>query len=254
MPRIVSINNTTARIAVFTDVHANLPALDAALGEIDRLGADAIYHTGDAIGIGPFPAECISRLLLRDGTNLLMGNHDAWFAFGLPDPSLPGMSDDEREHQEWTHDQLAPSLKSVVGSWPYSSSLRIEGVRLDFLHYPLNEAGSFRAPQELTPENAPTLFQLPTSALVFFGHDHRPWNVVGASTRFVCPGSLGCSPEPVARFALVDIAAGGEYSLSFHGVSYDPDPLFRALDDRRVPARDFIRRTFLPSDTGPLIA
>ena len=44
---------TTARIAVFTDVHANLPALDAALAEIDRLGVDATYHTGDAIGIGP---------------------------------------------------------------------------------------------------------------------------------------------------------------------------------------------------------
>jgi hypothetical protein len=37
-------------------------------------------------------------------------------------------------------------------------------------------------------------------------------------------------------------------------VAYDPDPLFRALDDRRVPARDFIRRTFLPIGTGPLIA
>ena len=254
MSRIASVHNTVARIAVFTDVHANLPALDAALREIDRLGADAIYHTGDVIGIGPYPAECISRLLLRNATNLLMGNHDAWFAFGLPDPSLPGMSDDEREHQEWVHDQLAPSLKSVVGSWPYASSLRIEGVRLDFLHYPLNEAGSFRSPQELTPDSAPVLFQLPTSSLVFFGHDHRPWNIVGGSTRFVGPGSLGCSPEAAARFALVDIAAGGEYTLHFHSVPYDPDPLFRALDERRVPARDFIRRTFLPLDTGPLIA
>jgi predicted phosphodiesterase len=254
MSRIASAHNTTARIAVFTDVHANLPALDAALNEIDRLGADAIYHTGDVIGIGPFPAECISRLLLRDATNLLMGNHDAWFAFGLPERSVPGMPDAEREHQEWVHEQLSPSLKSVVALWPYSSSLRIEGVRLDFLHYPLTDAGTFRSPQDLTPENAPPLFQLSTSTLVFFGHDHRPWNVVGGRTRFVCPGALGCSAEPLARFAIVDIAAGGEYSLNFHSVAYDPDPVFRALDDRCVPARDFIRRTFLPSDTGPLIA
>jgi hypothetical protein len=108
---------TTARIAVFTDVHANLPALDAALAEIDRLGVDATYHTGDAIGIGPFPAECLDRLLSRPSTQFLMGNHDAWFAFGLPDESLPGMPPDEREHQLWVHEQLDPALKPVVAVW-----------------------------------------------------------------------------------------------------------------------------------------
>ena len=45
------------KIAVLTDVHGNLPALQVALRAIRREGADAIFHTGDAIGIGPFPAE-----------------------------------------------------------------------------------------------------------------------------------------------------------------------------------------------------
>src|SRR5262252_3860452 len=158
----------TARIAVFTDVHANLPALDAALAEIDRLGVDATYHTGDAIGIGPFPAECLDRLLTRASTHLLMGNHDAWFAFGLPDESGPWMAPDEREHQRWVHAQLEPGLKQVVAAWPYASTLRIEGLRIDFLHYPLSDGGTFRSPQELTPDSACALFQLPTSTLVFF--------------------------------------------------------------------------------------
>ena len=46
------------RIAVITDVHANLPALEAAVGAIHACGCDAIVHTGDAIAIGPYPAEC----------------------------------------------------------------------------------------------------------------------------------------------------------------------------------------------------
>lgn len=245
---------TIARIAVLTDAHANLPALDAALTEIDRAGADAVCHTGDAIGIGPYPAECVDRLLSRPSTYLMMGNHDGWFAFGLPDESASWMPPDERRHQQWVHTQLDPSLKGVVAAWPYASSLRIEGLRLDFLHYPLDDAGSFRSPQDLTGENVSALFQLPTSTLVFFGHDHRAWDLIGGSTRFVNPGSLGCAREPVARFVLLDVEAAGNYTLSFHTAAYDPDPLFRALDTRRVPARDFIRRTFLPTDDGPLTA
>jgi predicted phosphodiesterase len=253
MPRRPSVRATIARIAVFTDVHANLPALAAALAEIDRLGVDAIYHTGDAIGIGPFPAECVDRLLSRPSTQLLMGNHDAWFAFGLPDESA-GMPAEEREHQRWVHFQLDPALKGVVATWPYASSLRIEGVRLDFLHYPLNESGGFRSPQDLSPEAASALFQMPTSTLVFFGHDHRSWNVTAGSTQFVNPGALGCSRDPIARFAIVEVETGGNYAVSFHSAPYNPDPLFDALEFRRVPARDFIRRTFLPNDDGPLTA
>ena len=254
MPRRSSHGATIARIAVLTEGHANLRALDAGLTEIDRLGADALYHTGDAIGIGPFPAECVDRLLARQATQLLMGNHDAWFAFGLPDESTAWMSPAEREHQQWVHAQLDPDLRGVVATWPYSSSLRIEGLRLDFLHYPLNDAGGFVAPQDLTPEAASALFQMPTSTLVFFGHDHRLWNLTGGSTHFVNPGSLGCSRDPVARFVMVEVEAGGSWAISFRGAPYDPGPVFRALDDRQVPARDFIRRTFLPTDDGPLTA
>lgn len=252
MLRRPSVRATSARIAVITDVHANLPALGAALTAIERLGADVVYHTGDAIGIGPFPAECVERLVTRPSTHLLMGNHDAWFAFGLPDESA--MPDAEREHQQWVHAQLDPALKHVVAAWPYASSLRIDGLRLDFLHYPLSDAGDFRSPQDLSSEAAASLFQMPTSTLVFFGHDHRSWNVAAGATHFVNPGSLGCSHEPLARFALLEVESGGSYTFSFHSAPYDPQPVFRALDMRRVPARDFIRQTFLPRDDGPLTA
>jgi predicted phosphodiesterase len=55
------------RIAVITDAHAYLPALGAALTAIRADGPDAVYHTGDAIGIGPFPAETLDRLLHESG-------------------------------------------------------------------------------------------------------------------------------------------------------------------------------------------
>jgi predicted phosphodiesterase len=50
------------RIVVMTDSHANLPALQAALKDIRGNGYDVIVHTGDAVAIGPYPAECLDLL------------------------------------------------------------------------------------------------------------------------------------------------------------------------------------------------
>ena len=65
------------RIAVLTDAHGNLPALQVALAALQREGCDAIFHTGDAIGIGPCPAECLDLLLNTPRVRPVMGNHDA---------------------------------------------------------------------------------------------------------------------------------------------------------------------------------
>ena len=129
------------RIAVITDAHANLPALDAALAAIRADGPDAVYHTGDAIGIGPFPAEVLDRLLHEPGLRPVMGNHDAWFAFGLPGPRPPWMGEGELAHQRWVHAQLDPALRSVVATWPWVIGEEIGGVPVAFLHYALEGTG-----------------------------------------------------------------------------------------------------------------
>ena len=71
------------RIAVFTDVHANLPALRAALEAIRARGCEAVFSTGDAIAIGPYPAECLDLLLGTPGIECVKGNHEAWLVNGL---------------------------------------------------------------------------------------------------------------------------------------------------------------------------
>ena len=131
------------RLVVFTDVHANLPALDAALSSIRQHGYDVLVHTGDAIAIGPFPAECMDRLLSLPNAYLLMGNHDAWFANGLPEPQPSWMSDGEVLHQQWTHALLNPILKSVVAQWEFVFTETFDGVTISFMHYPLTSQHEF---------------------------------------------------------------------------------------------------------------
>jgi putative phosphoesterase len=233
------------RIAVITDVHGNLPALEAALGAIERAGCDVVYHTGDAIAIGPYPAECLDRLLHTPRFRCLMGNHDAWFAHGLTQPHPRLMSDGEVAHEHWVHSMLAPELRANVAHWPYSIEEEWAGVRCAFTHYGLatsgqNFAGVIPGPSAATLDRLFASYQVP---LVFYGHDHAASGVQGRS-RYINPGSLGCFSAPIARFVMLDFPSNGDYTLRRRAVAYDDSALLRAFEERNVPNREFIRRTF----------
>ena len=233
------------KIAIITDAHANLPALDAALAAIGSEGCDAIYHVGDAIAIGPYPAECLDRLLNTPGIQLLMGNHDAWFAFGLPSPRPEWMDDEELAHQHWTHAQLDPALRAIVGHWPFLLRAEFGGVVTTFVHYALDDTGRNFAPVVREPNAADfdRLFPDDGSALVFYGHHHQAADVLGRA-RYISPGALGCFHAPVARYAILEVGGDGRYSVRQEAIPYDDAPVFRAFEERRVPAREFIRRIF----------
>jgi predicted phosphodiesterase len=239
------MSRVLAKIAVITDVHANLPALDAALAAIAREGCDAIYHTGDAIAIGPYPAECLDRLLHTPKMHLLMGNHDAWLAEGLPSPLPDWLSDDELVHQQWTHAQLDPGLRTIVAQWPYVVREDFGGLGVTFLHYALDASGRDFAPIVPDPVAADfdRLFSDDGSRLVFYGHHHQVSDLQGRA-RYVSPGALGCSTTPVARYAILEVGNSGDYRVRQGAVPYDAAPLFRAFEERQVPTREFILRAF----------
>ncbi len=236
------------KVAVLTDAHANLPALEATLSAIQDAQCGAIYHTGDVIGIGPFPAECLDRLLATPHIHLLMGNHDAWFAFGLPRPRPTWMSDGEVAHQQWVHAQLDPSLRSVVAGWPYIVQEEWEGVRVTLLHYALDDTQRDFVPivRDPTPADLDRIFASYQSDIVFYGH-HHPASDLRGHGRYMNPGSLGCCTRPVARFAILE-CTDGAYTLEHHEVPYDDTSLFLEMERRQVPERDFICRVFFSRD------
>jgi len=232
------------KIAVLTDVHGNLPALQAALSAIGQEGCDAILHTGDSVGIGPYPAECLDLILNTPRMVPVMGNHDAWFAHGLPDPQPSWMSDGEVRHQQWVHSCLDASLRTTVGDWPYLIQEVYEDIRVSFLHYGLNESGRNFAKfhQEPEPADLDDMFNSLNSDLVFYGHNHTDSDLVGKA-RYVNPGSLGCQTEAVVRFAVLTCRAS-RYELEVRSISYDDSALFREFEKRKVPEREFIIRAF----------
>jgi diadenosine tetraphosphatase ApaH/serine/threonine PP2A family protein phosphatase len=106
------------RYAIFTDVHANLEALEAVLEHIDKLAEekpiDQIWFLGDLVGYGPNPNECIARL--RERTDVIIaGNHD-WAAVGKI--SLEDFSEAARLSAEWTAEQLTDEHRQFLTDLP----------------------------------------------------------------------------------------------------------------------------------------
>jgi predicted phosphodiesterase len=239
---------------VLTDAHANLPALRAALDAIRAEGCDAIYHTGDAIAIGPQPAECVELMLRTPNLHATLGNHELWYLYGLPQPQPSWMSDGEVAHQHWTHAQLGPALRCAVAQWPLVIEAAFDDVWVTFLHWEPARSPSGFAPSTQRPERDQLdgVFGRHRADVLFYGHSHVAWEVSG-NAQYVNPGSLGCCEAPLARFVVLECAKGA-YTVARRAVPYDDEPLYAAFEERQVPDRQFLYRAFYggryPRGTG----
>jgi predicted phosphodiesterase len=155
------------RYAIFTDIHANLEALQAVLTKIDELAEEEpieqIWFLGDLVGYGPNPNECIE--LLRARTDVIIaGNHD-WAAVGKID--LEDFSEAARISAEWTAKQLTEENRDFLINLPE----RIEKGMCTLVH------GSPYGPlwEYLTSEVlAERSFEYFSSTYCFVGHTHVP--------------------------------------------------------------------------------
>ena len=155
------------RYAIFTDIHANLEALETVLAKIDELARkepiDQIWFLGDLVGYGPNPNECIVKL--RERTNVIIaGNHD-WAAVGKID--LEDFSEAARISAEWTAQQLTDEHREFLTNLP--ERLEIDDCTL--VH------GSPYGPlwEYLTSEVlAERSFQYFATRFCFVGHTHVP--------------------------------------------------------------------------------
>ncbi len=155
------------RYAIFTDIHANLEALEAVLAKIDELAQeehiDEIWFLGDLVGYGPNPNECIAKLRARTDV-IIAGNHD-WAAVGKID--LEDFSEAARISAEWTATQLTEEHRTFLADLPE----RIE--KSDFLLVHGSPYGPLW--EYLTSEVlAERSFQQFTNRYCLVGHTHVP--------------------------------------------------------------------------------
>ena len=219
------------KIVVFTDTHANLPALKALNRDIRREGYDAAFHTGDAVGIGPWPAETVEFLGEIPRLTLLAGNHDAWMCGGLPKGAAPWLE----EHYAWLSARVSTRHLGAAAAWPCLTEHEFEGVRAAFVHYALSDCGK-QVSLPISEHIASDLDALRgrhSSLMVFHGHRHKASDLKG-KVRYVNPGSLGCWHKPAARYAVIRFHKG-KAVIQHKAVPYDETALLKGFLDRKVP-------------------
>jgi predicted phosphodiesterase len=237
------------RVAVFSDVHANLAALEAVLEAIDAESPDTLWCLGDLVGYGPKPNECTA--IVRERADVcLCGNHDLGI---LGTIDLSEFSGDAGFAARWTQEVLDPDARAFLETLEPTG--RAEGVAL--YH------GSARDPvweYVLSGDAAYATLRLTTEQLVLVGHSHVALEVrlhellvegglaaAGtqldlADARWVMnPGSVGQprDGDPRAAWMLLDL---GAERAEFRRVDYDiertqaemravglPDPLVTRL-------------------------
>jgi predicted phosphodiesterase len=106
------------RIAILSDIHANLRALDAVLTTLGQV--DALWHLGDVVGYGPDPDAVVARLRER-GALGVRGNHDA---AALGGPEIAYFNVDARRAMEWTREAIAAPTRDWLTAQP---EIRSEG-------------------------------------------------------------------------------------------------------------------------------
>jgi predicted phosphodiesterase len=230
------------RVAVLSDIHANLPALEAVLAALTPF--DAIWHLGDTVGYGPQPNEVV-ELLDRRGAIGVRGNHEA-AATGQIDAEW--FNEDARVAIEWTARVLTPASRAILlalperrsegdftlvhGSprdptWEYISSTDVARAGLDALTTPYGLFGHTHDPRVFRAQAAviETLGPTDQSELQL---DERPV--------LFNPGSVGQprDGDPRASALVLDLEAR---RAMWHRVAYDIRAVQARMREVGLPKR-----------------
>jgi predicted phosphodiesterase len=98
------------RTAVISDIHANLPALEAVLKDVDSTGIEEVWCLGDAVGYGAQPGECLALLEERCSV-FLVGNHDL---AALGEIDISSFSQGAAEAALWTREHLDDKATGIL--------------------------------------------------------------------------------------------------------------------------------------------
>jgi putative phosphoesterase len=221
------------RIALFSDVHGNVPALHACLARLAELDADERIFLGDVVGYLPGEVECL-HVLDEAGFACQQGNHEAMLLAGTE--TIEGEA-------VYRHDgarrRLGAEGLRAIASWPVSRTVERDGRRLLLVHGSPGDPleGSVRPDADLSGWD-----ELPYDA-VFMGHTHRPFARRRGRMLVANPGSVGLPRDTgtLASFAIFDSATG---DCAHVRVPFDPrEVVRRARGDLHPATRASFART-----------
>ena len=232
-------------VGLISDVHANVIALEAALGELKRHGAQSVVCLGDLVGYGPSPNETL-ELLQQERVLCALGAADEQIAFEFARSSKPrvGVADDILT---WTRSVIEPRHVAFLRSLPTQLRLSTPQGRLRAFHGTLDVQGRINLGGDNGARS--TLLEAQRCKVLAVGNSHVPFYRKLPNGWVINPGSVGLSlnGEPGADYALLSFNEGGlevkmdKVEYDFAAVAFDivawglPHAVAEAVQRGRMP-------------------
>lgn len=209
------------RVALLSDVHANLPALEAVLDDIAaRRNLDAVFHLGDLVGYAPWPNECVA-LLRERGIPGVAGNYDSTVASDYEHCGCryENARQEELSHLSfaWTKEHVDEPSRRALANLPFRLDVRVggghaSGRRITLVH------GTPTLNTLYWTEDRPDTFCRKMMAaagvnpgdVLCFGHTHKPWHRRLDGVDLVNTGSVGRPKDGDWRAGYVLLTLAGE--------------------------------------------
>jgi predicted phosphodiesterase len=243
------------KYALISDIHANLPALEAVLADIAaRSNVTATYHLGDLVGYAPWPDETVNLIKSR-GIAGVAGNYDSTVG---TDYKHCGCRYEDPHQEElshvsyaWTRRHVSLATKQFLSGLPFRIDLRPSG-------------GHAAGPRVILVHGAPTLNTLywtedrpddfclkmgnlagaKEGDVIAFGHTHIAWHRQIEGIHFVNAGSVGRPKDGDWRAGYVLLSMGtGTVEVENVRVAYDLERTVQGIIDSELPAdfADYLR-------------
>jgi len=233
------VTSTADAVAVITDIHANLPALEAALARIDELGIEHIVCGGDLVGYGPHPNEVCALIAARE-IPTIYGNYDYAIARNLEDCGCAYITPEDRELGQrsvaWTLEHTSDASKAFMRVLPFDLHFPVGRTDVHLVH------GSPRKVNEYLFEDKPArlyerLAGAETDPVLVFGHTHKPWVHAYGGVLFINCGSVGKPKDgdPRGAFAILRATRAG-VAARIERVPYDAGAVAREVVAAGLPA------------------
>ncbi len=228
------------RLAICSDIHANLPALQAVLKDMDRRGLEQRYCLGDLVGYGTFPNEVIA-LIRKLQIPTIMGNYDQGVGNSSDECGCAYKTAAEealgKRSIAWTNAHTTDENKAFLRSLLPHISLQLGELQVFLAH------GSPRKINEYLYEDRPDaslerLLDQAHADVLVVGHTHKPYHRVLSSGRhMINDGSVGKPKDGDPRAAYIILKAEGkDLQVEFIRVAYDVEQAASAIEGSEMPA------------------
>lgn len=227
------------QVTIFGDIHANIPALEAVLADMDRRGLTNLYCLGDLVGYGVFPNEVIDAIRARN-IPTLMGNYDQGVGHDSDDCGCaytnPRSEALGKRSIAWSNAHTSADNKAYLRQLATQFPLHLGDLRVVLVH------GSPRRINEYLFEDRPDsslerLLDMVEADVLVCGHTHLPYHkILPGGRQVVNAGSVGKPKDGDPRACYVVLEANnGDLNVTFNRVEYDVEKIAQAIEATDMP-------------------